>query len=144
MSTLPEDKVFEIVNALKRLPLQVILKWENATLPHHHPANIHIRSWLPQRDLLCTYKYYIFIYYTIILNILTGHPKVRLFWSHGGNLGTSESVHCGIPMVVTPIYGDQFVNMAALVHRGMAVELQIDDIEAEKVHKVIKEALKPE
>lgn len=39
--------------------------------------------------------------------LITGHPKVRVFMSHGGLLGSSETAYCGVPVVATPMYGDQ-------------------------------------
>lgn len=89
-----------------------------------------------------------YLYYNNVLSNLpslyTGHPNVRLFWSHAGNLGMSESVHCGTPLITTPIYGDQFVNEAAAINRGMAVRLPFDDIaRTELVLAALHEALLP-
>lgn len=119
-STLPADKVQAIVAALAGLRQTVLWKWETELT--RRPANVHIRSWLPQRDILA-------------------HPNVRLFWTHGGNLGTSESIHCGVPMIVTPFYGDQFVNGAAVVKRGMALILDYSDIATDTVRTAVKTIL---
>lgn len=72
-----------------------------------------------------------------------GHPNVVLFWSHGGNLGLSESTHCGKPVVLTPFYGDQFVNEAAAKYRGMAVSLPFVDINADTVLAALREGMRP-
>lgn len=37
----------------------------------------------------------------------SGHPNVKAFVTHGGMGGSSETIHCGVPAVVTPMYGDQ-------------------------------------
>lgn len=120
-STLPADKVQAILRALATVRQTVVWKWENSALPDR-PKNVHILNWIPQRDIL-------------------EHPNVKLFWTHGGNLGTSEAVHCGVPMIVTPFYGDQFVNGAAVVKRGMAVVLDYSDITTEMVRDCIKRIL---
>lgn len=78
----------------------------------------------------------------MILN-QTGHPNVKVFWSHGGNLGTIEAVHCGKPVVFTPFYGDQFMNAASIEARGMGFSIQLNEINANKVYDVIQKALDP-
>lgn len=123
--SLPDDKRNAFVQAAGKLSKQLVVwKWENQTL-ENRPKNLHISQWLPQKEILC-------------------HPNVKVFVSHAGLMGTTESVHCGVPMVVTPIYGDQFLNAAALVHRKIAVLLRYEDITVESVTSSIKELLKPE
>lgn len=70
-----------------------------------------------------------------------GHPNVRVFVSHGGLLGTSEGAYCGVPMVLTPMYGDQYLNSAAAKSRGFGTILDYEDITVETVTKAIKSAL---
>ncbi|GAB0095864.1 UDP-glucuronosyltransferase [Sergentomyia squamirostris] len=119
--TLPASKRDGILQALAGLPQKVLWKWENETIPNK-PSNVMIRKWMPQRDILC-------------------HPKVKLFMSHGGLLGSSEAAYCGVPVIVTPMYGDQFLNGAALQHRGMGVVLQYEDINRESVQKALQTTL---
>ncbi|XP_053696923.1 UDP-glycosyltransferase UGT5-like [Sabethes cyaneus] len=123
-STLPSAKREAIVNALRRLSLTVLWKWEDDNIGDL-PKNVIIRKWLPQRDVLC-------------------HPNVRLFLSHGGLLGVSEAVHCQVPIVTTPIYGDQFLNAAALVNRKMGVTMDYHLIDTEYVFQCIQHGLQPE
>ncbi|XP_055551136.1 UDP-glycosyltransferase UGT5-like [Wyeomyia smithii] len=123
-STLPRVKRDAIVNALRRLSLTVLWKWEDDNI-EDLPKNVFIKNWLPQRDVLC-------------------HPNVRLFLSHGGLLGVSEAVHCQVPVVTTPIYGDQFLNAAALVNRGMGVMMHYHLIDTEYVFQRIQEGLQPD
>ncbi|XP_029720092.2 UDP-glycosyltransferase UGT5-like isoform X1 [Aedes albopictus] len=122
-STLPQKKRDAILNALRRLPMKVLWKWEDES-PKGLPKNVIVRKWLPQRDVIC-------------------HPNVRIFLSHGGLLGVSEAVHCSVPVVVTPIYGDQFINAAALVNRGMGVAMYYDKITPEYVYQCVQAALQP-
>ncbi|XP_055635695.1 UDP-glycosyltransferase UGT5-like [Toxorhynchites rutilus septentrionalis] len=121
--SLPEEKRNALLAALGSFKQRVIWKWENETLPNQ-PSNVFIRKWLPQREILC-------------------HPKVRVFMSHGGLLGSSETAYCGVPVVVTPMYGDQYNNAAALEHRGMGVVLPYEQITRESVYEALKKALEP-
>lgn len=86
-TSLPKDKRESMVAAFGALKQRVLWKWENDTLPNK-PANVRISRWLQQRDILC-------------------HPNVRVFVSHGGLLGSSEAAHCGVPVITTPMFGDQ-------------------------------------
>lgn len=123
-SSLPVAKRDAIVRALGRLPFKVLWKWEDDNVPNL-PENIIVRTWLPQRDALC-------------------HPNVRLFLGHGGLLGVTEAVHCGVPSVLMPIYGDQFLNAAAVENRGMGVVMHYNMLGEDYVFERIQEALKPE
>lgn len=51
-STLDAPRLQAILRAVSQLRQQVVWKWEDDELPNR-PANLHIRKWLPQRDLLC-------------------------------------------------------------------------------------------
>lgn len=121
--SLPIEKRTALLQAFAMLPQRVLWKWENDTLPNQ-PSNVFIRKWLPQRDILC-------------------HPKVRVFVTHGGLMGASEAAYCGVPVVATPMYGDQFLNSAAFVNRGMGSILHYEDITKENLYEAIQFALKP-
>lgn len=64
--------------------------------------------------------------------------------THGGLLGASEGAFCGVPMVVTPMYGDQFSNAAALEHRGVGTILQYEDFSEKSIFEALQKALTPE
>lgn len=117
------SKKQEIVGAFKRLPHTILWKWQNDSLTAT-AKNVHIRSWLPQIDILC-------------------HPNVKVFMSHGGLMGTSEGVYCQKPTIVTPIYGDQFLNAAALEHRGMGLVLHYNQLTEDKIVDAIHRILNP-
>lgn len=119
--TMPAEKRDAIVKAMKRLKQRVIWKWENDSLANK-PDNMYISKWLPQRDILC-------------------HPNVRVFMTHAGLMGSSEAAYCGIPVVATPMYGDQFLNAAAMVQRGMGVVLNYEDITENNVIRSVKKVL---
>ncbi|XP_017001726.3 UDP-glycosyltransferase UGT5 isoform X1 [Drosophila takahashii] len=122
-SSLPAARRDGIVRAIGKLEQQVIWKYENDTLPNK-PENLHIRKWLPQRDILA-------------------HPNLRVFMSHGGLMGTTEAVASGVPIVGVPIYGDQSLNIASLVQRGMALQLDLRKLDENTVFEALAKALHP-
>jgi glucuronosyltransferase len=113
----------EIVEAFKRLPQTILWKWQNDSLTAT-AKNVHIRSWLPQIDILC-------------------HPNVKVFWSHGGMMGTSEGVYCQKPTIFTPIYGDQYLNSAAVEHRGMGTVLHYNQLTRDNIIQAVQKVLSP-
>ncbi|XP_033174081.1 UDP-glucuronosyltransferase [Drosophila mauritiana] len=122
-SSIDEDKLSAILEVLKSQPLKIIWKWEAEETPDTDSSKFLFVKWAPQLALLC-------------------HPKVKLFWSHGGLLGTTESVHCGKPLLVTPIYGDQFLNAFSVQNRGMGLKLDYQDITVENLKSALAELRK--
>lgn len=61
--------------------------------------------------------------------------------THGGLLGSTEAAYCGVPVVTTPLYGDQFLNSAALEHRGMGVVLRYTDLNEQTLHHALRRVL---
>lgn len=122
--TLPSNRREALLRALSQFEETILMKWSNETLPNR-PKNVHLRQWMPQKDILC-------------------HPNVKVFLTHGGLLGTSEACHCGVPMVVTPIYGDQFLNSEAIKKRQIGTILKYKDMNEEAIVKAIKKALSSE
>lgn len=53
-SSIPQHLQLEMIKAFAKLPLQVIWKWENASMQDVVPKNVFVSSWVPQRDILCT------------------------------------------------------------------------------------------
>lgn len=77
--SLPLGKREALLNAFASVKQTIVWKWESDTLPNK-PANVFIRKWMPQREILC-------------------HPNVRVFLTHGGLLGSTEAAFCGVPVV---------------------------------------------
>lgn len=49
-STLPSDKLKELLSTFAKLPLRVLWKWDGANL--QLPRNVMTMKWLPQYDIL--------------------------------------------------------------------------------------------
>ncbi|XP_054259226.1 UDP-glycosyltransferase UGT5-like isoform X2 [Macrosteles quadrilineatus] len=120
-TSFPADKRHAIMDAFAELPVQVLMKWESDTLPGK-PPNVKLSRWLPQRDILA-------------------HAKVRAFMGHGGMLSTSEALHCGVPMVLIPMFGDQPNNVAHLAQAGVAIPLSYDNLSKETVLQALQSVL---
>lgn len=71
--------------------------------------------------------------------MLSDHPNVKCYIGHGGLLGMSEGVYASVPMILIPMYGDQFHNAAAVETRGSAVTLKFDDLNAESLRHALDE-----
>lgn len=52
--SLPIEKRTSLLKAFSSFKQTFVWKWENETLPNQ-PKNVHIRKWLPQKDILCEY-----------------------------------------------------------------------------------------
>lgn len=59
-STLPKDKLKAIVKVISELPRKVLIKWEDDTFPDK-PANLMIKKWIPQFDVLSEFSFYFYI-----------------------------------------------------------------------------------
>ena len=84
--------------------------------------NVKVVPWMPQNDVL-------------------GHPKTRLFIGHAGLNGIFESIYHGVPMILSPFFGDQFDNARFANTAGFAEVLLLKKATAEEfvsiIHKVL-------
>ncbi|XP_025836075.1 UDP-glucuronosyltransferase 2B14 [Agrilus planipennis] len=110
--------------AFAQLPYKVLWKADVEKLPKNLtiPSNVHFEKWMPQRDILC-------------------HPNVKVFISHGGLMGTLESIHCGVPTVGFPVFADQELNIENSKIRGFALRLDFKDVTTETFFYTLKELL---
>jgi len=52
-----------------------------------------------------------------------------------------EAIHCGKPMVVIPIFGDQIFNSKLLIEKQVAVTVKYKHLESDRLFNAINEAL---
>lgn len=97
-----------IARALARLPQKVIWRYAGER-PKGLGENTKIMEWIPQNDLI-------------------GHPKTKLFITHGGTNGLYEAIYHSVPMLGLPLLVDQFDNMLRVTERGAGLTLDITKI----------------
>nr|CAD7426014.1 unnamed protein product [Timema monikensis] len=117
----PEEKRLGLLQAFAQLPQKVLWKWEADNMPDK-PDNVKIAKWMPQIEIL-------------------SHPKVKVFITHGGLMGTMEAAYFGVPMVAIPLFGDQKMNVKTFVDKGIAVKLDYDEISKETVFTALRMVL---
>ena len=71
----------------------------------------------------------------------SGHPKARLFITHGGLMGLTEAVYSEVPVVGIPLYGDQPANLAAVEAAGIGLKLSFHNITTQSVDYVVNTVL---
>lgn len=72
---------------------------------------------------------------------IPAHPNLKAFITHGGLLSLTEASSAGIPLIVIPIFGDQYHNAAAVVGRGQGVRLDYANFTAESLSWAVGEIL---
>lgn len=73
--------------------------------------------------------------------IISAHPNLKLFITHGGLLSTIESLHHGIPVLGIPIFGDQKANIPNAVASGYAVQLELSELNENTLDEALNEIL---
>ena len=109
------------VEAFSRIPQKVIIQLKE--MPNFPlPPNVKSLSWIPQNDLL-------------------GHPKTRLFVTHGGMNGLYEAIYHGVPLIVIPFLGDQIDVAVRVVSHEIGLKLDKDSLSTGYIHQHLTEVL---
>ena len=80
------------------------------------PANVLVVSEAPQVEVL---------------------KRAALMISHGGVTGVKESAFMGVPMLLIPIYYDEFGNAARAVYHGLGARLRLKEVSAPALGRLI-------
>ncbi|KAI6198173.1 UDP-glucuronosyltransferase [Aphelenchoides besseyi] len=70
------------------------------------------------------------------------HTNTRAFITHGGLNSINEAATFGVPLITIPFFGDQHINSAAVVSRGLAVALDRRRISADSVASALTRVLR--
>ncbi|KAI5610416.1 UDP glucuronosyltransferase 5 family, polypeptide E1 isoform X1, partial [Silurus asotus] len=98
-------------SAFSRLPQKVV--WRHlGPKPFTVGNNTLVLDWFPQNDLL-------------------GHPKTKVFITHGGTNGIYEAIYHGVPMLGIPLIFDQFENILKIKARGVAEALSVTALDVD-------------
>ncbi|KAK1135223.1 hypothetical protein K0M31_007994 [Melipona bicolor] len=120
-STMAAQALAGFYRAFEQVPQQILWKCSAEKMPTL-PRNVKCIEWAPQLAILC-------------------HPNVRLFITHGGLLGSQEAVYCGVPLLGIPLYGDQHLNVAYFVKKGLALSLDYRQLSYELISNALNELL---
>jgi MGT family glycosyltransferase len=71
-------------------------------------------------------------------------PLVDLVITHGGNNTTTEAMHFGIPMIVLPLFWDQYDNAQRVHETGFGIRLDPYRFTDEALQKAIRQLLNDE
>jgi len=70
-------------------------------------------------------------------------PHVDLVITHGGNNTVTEAIHFGKPMIVLPLFWDQYDNAQRVAECGLGVRLPTYEFEDAQLHEAIDRLLGP-
>ncbi|CAG9863750.1 unnamed protein product [Phyllotreta striolata] len=120
--SLPEEKKRAFLNAFSRLKQRVVWKWEGEMTGK--TPNVLIYRWTPQRDVLC-------------------HPNVKAYIGHSGILGVMEAVDCSKPILLLPLFGDQFTNAINIQRNGGGIMLHWNSTNEDAIYDTLQKLLSP-
>ncbi|KAL3097171.1 hypothetical protein niasHT_030166 [Heterodera trifolii] len=80
--------------------------------------NVHPVKWMDQKSLLM-------------------HPKMRAFVSHCGLNSVSEAARFGVPILAIPLFADQLYNAILARVKGIAVQLDVGQLNGEGAEQLI-------
>ena len=73
--------------------------------------------------------------------MFTEHKNIKAFITHGGLMGTQESIAYGVPMVGIPLFGDQPRNIKSYVQKNLAVMVEYEGITENTLTAAVKTIL---
>uniref|UniRef100_A0A914WMV5 glucuronosyltransferase n=1 Tax=Plectus sambesii TaxID=2011161 RepID=A0A914WMV5_9BILA len=122
-SEIPVDMKMAFLAALAKFTdYSIIWRYEEAFPEALQYEHIHLVSWLPQKDLLAD-------------------ERTKLFITHGGYNSLLESTKAGVPMVLIPLFVDQYGNAMRAVRLNIGVNVDKNTITAESFASAIDQVL---
>ncbi|KAI6233340.1 UDP-glucuronosyltransferase [Aphelenchoides fujianensis] len=76
--------------------------------------NLRTAAWFPQKDLL-------------------RHPKLLAFVTHAGMSSVNEALRAGVPVLLTPLTGDQPRNARMVAERGCGLVVEKAELTADRI-----------
>lgn len=139
-ANMPEYLRRLLMRVFRQLPQRVLWKWEAEDDMQDLPANVKLARWLPQQDLLGKTRSNLRrLSHSPLL--LSGHPKIRAFVTHGGLLSMFETVYHGVPIVTLPVFCDHDSNAAKAEADGYAVKLDLSTLTAETLLRAVRKVI---
>jgi MGT family glycosyltransferase len=117
------DLMRRLVDVLGRTPHRYIVSKGPQHLEYELAANMVGAEFLPQTTLI---------------------PQVDVVITHGGNNTTTESLHFGKPMIVLPLFWDQYDNAQRMHELGFGVRLATYELTEKDMGSALATVLDPE
>ncbi|KAE9552483.1 hypothetical protein FO519_004296 [Halicephalobus sp. NKZ332] len=125
-TNMPPQMLRSFVEAFGKFPeYQILWRMEMEVPEVDKYSNINLLKWLPQKDLM-------------------KHPKTKLLIAHGGYNSFLEAAQSGIPIVLMPLFADQFINAKRAKRFGISEELDKLNLTPEIVEEKMKILLNDE
>ncbi|XP_067303002.1 UDP glucuronosyltransferase 5 family, polypeptide G1 [Pseudorasbora parva] len=121
VSALPKAITETIASAFAEIPQKIVWRYRGER-PSTLGNNTLLLDWFPQNDLL-------------------GHPKTRVFVSHGGTNGIFEAIYHGVPVLALPLLFDQFDNVLRLQIRSAARVLKVATLTSQEFLEALRDVL---
>ncbi|XP_075230317.1 UDP-glycosyltransferase UGT5-like [Lycorma delicatula] len=123
ITSLSEETRNVFIKAFEQFPkVKVLMKWESDIEFPNKPANVCLKKWLPQRDILA-------------------HKNLKLFITHGGHQSRQEAVHYGLPLITIPFFYDQEWDAKKSFEEEAGLIINFDEVTYDKVYEALKELL---
>jgi len=120
---MPKQMVDSFIQAFSRFPeIDFLWRMEADVRDSEKYRNIHLLKWLPQKELM-------------------KHSKTRLLIAHGGYNSFLEASKHGIPVVLMPLFADQFINVKRAERFGICETLDKLNLTPQKVEEAIRTVL---
>lgn len=104
-TTISHEFLKIIFKTFSQIKQSVIFKFNSILLPNYNISNnVLVMNWVPQKELL-------------------NHEKVKGFITHGGISSMYEGIFFKVPMIVFPIYLDQFKNSEIIQQKEIGIKL---------------------
>jgi glucuronosyltransferase len=134
-TNMPSQMLYSFLKAFAQFPdIDFLWRFEADVPEAENYTNIHLLKWLPQKELMSKYSF-------IKLCICLAHPKIRLLIAHGGYNSFLEASEAGIPIILMPLFADQFINAKRAQRFGTALTLDKLNLTPERVRRTIEQIL---
>ncbi|CAD5215340.1 unnamed protein product [Bursaphelenchus okinawaensis] len=118
-TNMPAQMIHSFVEAFGRFPEITFLWRMEMDVPEARKySNIKLLKWLPQKELM-------------------SHPKTILLIAHGGYNSFLEASQAGVPIVLMPLFADQFINAKRSDRFGISTVLDKLSLTPNKVATAI-------
>jgi UDP:flavonoid glycosyltransferase YjiC (YdhE family) len=76
--------------------------------------------------------------------VVSGHPNIKAFITHGGQNSILETVYAGKPVLAIPCFADQFRNAAAVAKKAFGTYVSLSDVTVDTLTAALYELLNNE